>query len=188
VFEGLRARLKRLLAEHTPSGDPRARAAALHSALVETKAAVSELRGLLATTERQLTTERQQLADAERRAPLAREIGDADTARIADEFAVRHRDRVAVLEKKLGVQREELVLAERDVEQLMTEYRRVRQGVGDGPTEAQSAAWRDIESAGGVRPETDTEGELLRQRLDRDRLDAAVQAQLDHLKKKLGRE
>lgn len=188
MFEGLRARLERLLADHTPSGDPRARAAALQDALVETKAAVSELRGLLAVTERQLALERQLLADAERRAPLARDIGDADTTRIAEEFSVRHRDRVAVLEKKLGVQREELGLAERDVEQLMAEFRNVRQGGGDRPTDAQSAAWREIEAAGGVRPETDTEGEFLKQRIDRDRMDAAVQAQLEQLKKKLGRE
>jgi hypothetical protein len=188
VFEGLRARLERLLADHTPSADPRARAAALQDALVETKAAVSELRSLLAVTERQLALERQQLADAERRGPLARDIGDADTARIADEFAARHRDRVAVLERKLAVQREELGLAERDVEQLLVEFRRVRQGGGGGPTDGQSAAWRDIEAAGGVRPETDTEGELLKQRIDRDRMDAAVQAQLEQLKKKLGRD
>jgi hypothetical protein len=55
------------------------------------------------------------------------------------------------------------------------------------PASAESA-WRDIESAGGVRPDLDMEGELLKAREERRRHEAAVDAQLAHLKKKLGRE
>ena len=62
-----------------------------------------------------------------------------------------------VLERKLVVQREELVLAERDVTEWTAQLRAAKQGLGAGGASA-GAAWRDIESAGGTRPETDSVG------------------------------
>jgi hypothetical protein len=187
VFEGLKARLEKLLADHTPPGDPRHRAALLHAAVVEAKVAVAAMRDALDQTERTLAAERKQLDDAERRGRLAAQVPDPETVQIAEQFAVRHRERVQVLELKLTAQREELALTERDVEQMTRELRQARQG-GAGATPAQEAAWRDLESAGGVRPETDVEGEMLKSQLNRRQMDAAVEAQLEHLKKKLGKD
>jgi hypothetical protein len=187
VLEGLRARLEKLLADHTSPGDPHARVAQLHAALLETKVAVASMRDALAATERALQAEQTQLADAERRGQLAAQIPDPETIQVALQFAGRHRERVTVLERKLAAQREELSLAERDLEQLAAAYRAARAG-GEGRTATQEAAWRDLEAAGASRPETDVEGELLKQQLDRQRLDAAVEAQLDHLKKKMGKD
>lgn len=190
MFEGLKARLEKILADHTMPGDPRQRAALLHSALVEAKAAVAAMQDALAATERQLAAERKQLDDAERRGRLAAEIPDPETVRVAEQFAARHRERVVVLEKKLAVQHDELGLARREVEQMTAELRQVRATgtASGGRTASQDAAWRDIENAGGVRPDTDVDGELLKHQISRQQMDAAVQAQLDHLKKKLGKE
>ncbi len=188
MFEGLRARLEKLLADHTLPDDPRARSAQIHAALLETKVAVGVMRDALMNTERALAVERQQLADSERRGALAAQVPDPETVKVAEQFAVRHRERIGVLEKKLAAQQEELSLAERDLAQLAQEYRGARQGTEGGRTPAQEAAWRDLEAAGGVRPETDVEGELLKGQINRSQMDAAVQAQLDHLKKKLGKE
>jgi hypothetical protein len=188
VLEGLRARLEKLLADHTPVGDPRARATQLHAALLEMKVAVSTLRDALALTERQLAVEQQQLADAERRGRLAAEIPDPETVRVAEQFATRHRERVTVLQRKLALQQDELGLAERDLAQLSAEYRGTRSGTTGERTPAQEAAWRDLEAAGGTRPETDVSDDLLRGQIERQRLDAAVDAQLEHLKKKFGKE
>lgn len=188
MLEGLRARLEKLLADHTMPGDPRARASQLHAALLETKVAVGSLRDALTESERLLGLERQRLTDAERRGALAAQVPDAETVALAEQYAARHRERVAVLEKKVAAQQEEVALAERDIAELTRQYRDARQGTESGRTPAQEAAWRDLESAGGVRPETDLEGELLKSQLQRNQMDAAVQAQLDHLKKKLGRE
>ncbi|MEO8138987.1 MAG: hypothetical protein ABI742_05035 [Gemmatimonadota bacterium] len=185
MLEGLRARLEKLLADHSPPDDPRVRAAQLHAALLETRVAVGILRDALTATERLLAAEQQQFEAAERRGALAAQVPDPETVKVAEQFAARHRERVGVLEKKLAAQREELALAERDVAELTQQYRGARQGPEAGRTPAQEAAWRDLESAGGARPETDIEGELLKHRFDRSQMDAAVQAQLDHLKKKL---
>jgi len=185
VFEGLRARLEKLLADHTPAGDVRARAAQLHAALLEAKVAVGAMRDALDATERSLKDERRRLEDAERRGRLAARIPDPETVTVAEQFVLRHRERVAVLDKKIALQREELALAERDLEQLAGEFRAVRQGREGGRTSAQEAAWRDVEAAGGTRPETDVEGELLKSQLNRRQMEAAVEAQLEHLKKKI---
>ncbi len=187
MLEGLRARLEKLLADHTAPGDSRARAAQLHAALLETKVAVATMRDALVATDRALQAEQTQLADAERRGQLAAQLPDPETQQVAEQFAVRHRERVVVLAKKLAVQRDELSLAERDLEQLSAAYREARAG-GEGRTPNQEAAWRDLEAAGASRPETDLQSDLLKHQLDRQRLDAAVEAQLDHLKKKLGKD
>lgn len=188
MFEGLKARLEQLLADHTPPGDPRDRVAAMHAALVDLKVAVATLRDALAQTERAVQVEQKQLEDAERRGRLAAQIPDPETVQVAEQFAVRHRERVGVLERKLAAQREELALAEKDLQQLGGELRQARQGTEGGRTAQQEAAWRDLEAAGGARPETDLEGDLLRARLQREQLDRAVDAQLEQLKKQLGKE
>lgn len=187
MLEGLRARLEKLLADHTVPGDPKARAAQLHAALLEMKVALVNLREALVATEAGLRSERRQLDDAERRGRLAAQLPDPDTVLVAEQFATRHRERAAMLEKKLQLQQEELALAERDLEQLTAEYRRTRQGTEPGRTPAQEAAWRDIETAGGTRPETDVNDDLLRGELERKQMDRAVDAQLDQLKKKMGK-
>lgn len=184
MFESVKARLEKLLRDHSRS-DPRAYLAGLREALLEAKVGVSTMRSALGATERELQAERRQLADAERRGRLAAELPDRETVIVAERFAVRHRERIAVVERKLVVQRDELALAEREVEEMLGQYR-----VGRGGTGADSiqAAWRDLEAAGGDRPETTPEDERLRADADRKLKEQAVEAQLAFLKKKFGKQ
>ena len=154
-------------------------AAALRDALVEARAAIGSLRDALAASERELAAERKQLADAERRGALAAALPDPETAAVAARFAVRHRERITLLERKLVVQRDELALAEREVEEMAGQLR-------SGTTSADSirAAWRDLEAAGASPP---TDDERLAHEADRRRRDQAVEAQLEYLKRKLGK-
>lgn len=188
MFESLKARLEQLLAEQTAPLDARQHASILHEAVVEAKVAVAGMREALDKSEQQLTREQQQLADAERRGTLAAQINDQETMQVAEQFVARHRERIGLLTRKLEVQREELRLAEVDLEKMTTEWRGLKMGTGTGQTANQRQAWDDLEAAGGVRPETDVDGELLKHQIKRSQLDAAVNAQLDHLKKKMGRE
>jgi hypothetical protein len=183
VFESLKGRLERLLRDHSRP-DPRARAALLREALLEAKVGVATMRSALASTERELGEERRQLSDAERRGRLAAEVSDSETAALAERYAVRHRERAAMLERKLIVQKDELLLAEREVEEMLTEYRAVRPGAAFDSIEA---AWRDIEAAGGERPGSGLDDETIRAESDR-KLKDAVEAQLAFLKKKLRKE
>ena len=183
AFESLRARLDRLFAE--PVADPRTRAAGLRDALAEASLGLERMREALGAVEHELAAERKQLEDAERRGRLAAAVPDPETVAIAGRFAARHRERVVVLERKLAVQRDELGLARREIEELTIE---VRAAVRPDSDASLRAAWRQVEAAGGVRPETDLDGELQRAREERELMAQAVEAQLAQLKKKLGKQ
>lgn len=180
MLEGLKARLDQLLRDGARS-DPHAYAAGLRDALVEARVGIATMRDALVATEGELASERKQLVDAERRSRLAAEVPDSETVGIADRYAARHRDRVGVLERKLAVQRDELSLAEREVADMTAEARRATAGDRSGSI---AAAWRDLESAGGSRPE---DRERLEADAERLRRESAVEAQLAYLKKKLGK-
>lgn len=152
----------------------------MREALLEAKVGLSTMRDALTAVERELAAEKQHLAAAERRGRLAAELPDPETVTLAERFAVRHRERVGVLERKLSVQRDELQLAEREVAEMLAEYRGARQG---SPAESLDAAWRDLEAAGADRPGLGLED---RQAPDTEQhlKDQAVEAQLAFLKKK----
>jgi len=182
VFDGLKARLDRLLRERGPA-EARDYAAGLREALIEARLGITGMRDAIARTEGELAAERKQLADAERRGRLAAEVPDAETVALAERFAARHRERVLVLERKVVVQREELVLAEREVQEMSAQYRGAARGKESASIDA---AWRDLEAAGEARPASDTD--RLAAEADRRRKDEAVEAQLAYLKKKMGKE
>jgi hypothetical protein len=182
-FDGLKARLDRLLRERGQM-EPRALAAGLREALVEARLGVTEMRRALAAAEAELEAERRQLSDAERRGRLAAGVPDAETVAIAERFASRHRERVTLLERKIVVQRDELSLAEREMEEISTQF---RSATKSGPrSESIEAAWRDLEAAGGSR--TPDESDRLAADHERKKREEAVEAQLAYLKKKLGRD
>jgi hypothetical protein len=182
MFESVKARLEKLLRDHSRS-DPRAYMSALREALLEAKVGVATMRSALVKSEEELRREQRQLTDAERRGRLALEVPDQQTVTLAEQFARRHRERIAVLERKISVQRDELVLAEREVEEMLGQVR----GGSSGGEAADSlrAAWRDIEAAGGDRPDPGSDDERLRAEADSKLKERAVEAQLAFLKKKL---
>lgn len=188
-FARLRDRLDRLIDGATVPPTPRETAAALQQALLDLKVGLGDLRRAREATERELADERRQLADAERRGTLAAAIPDPETVRVAGEFAGRHRERVAVLERKLAVQGDEVALAEREAAELGERWREAQRGLGpSGMTPSVEAAWRGLEAAGAERPELDLEHEQLRHQADRAARDQAADLQLHALKKKLGKE
>jgi hypothetical protein len=153
--------------------------------LVEAKLGLDRMREGVSATDRELASEGKQLDDAERRGRLAAQVPDPETVSVAERFAARHRERVVVLTRKLEVQRDELTLAERELEEMAAQYRASNRPEAEASLRA---AWREIEAAGGVRPETDLESELLRAQTERRLMEEAVEAQLAHLKKKLGKQ
>ncbi len=184
MFDGLKARLDRLLRELEPAGSgAREQAGLLREALLEARVGITTMRDALAAAERELAAERKHLDDAVRRGRLAAEVPDPETVALAERFAARHRERVAVLERKVVVQREELELAQREVREMAEEYRRA--AAGRSPAASIDAAWRDLEAAGATRPTL--EEDRLAAEADRRRMEEAVEAQLAYLKKKMGK-
>ncbi|HEY8509710.1 MAG TPA: hypothetical protein VIL32_15205 [Steroidobacteraceae bacterium] len=96
-----------------PSGQ---RARSMRHDLALARRALERLQGDLVSSRTELEREQEELATCERRAALARDIGDAETARIADEFAERHRERAAILARKVDVLQDELALRRKELE------------------------------------------------------------------------
>lgn len=174
-FDDIKAHLDRLFA-YRPTGSSREQAAGLRGALVEFKVALDQLREGLVRTERELEQARRDLADYERRGRLAADIGDAETAQVAEEFTGRTRERVDLLERKVIVQRDEVAIAERELEATRLRFQRASHGLPLDPPGVPGAA----------ESETDTLHDD--PYLDRRAREQVVDAQLEALKKKLGRE
>ncbi|HRP07934.1 MAG TPA: hypothetical protein PLL69_05545 [Gemmatimonadales bacterium] len=122
---------------------------------------------------------RRNLVDYERRGRMAADIGDEETARIAEEYLAKARERIDLLERKVLVQRDEVHIAEREYEATRARFQRASHGLPlDPPT---SSAPQDPLDDAGAGPLDDP-------LLDRRAREAAVEAQLEFLKKKLGRE
>ena len=181
MFERLRDAINAALDAATPETDSRELLSGMRDAVIEARAAVEGMRQDLDKTQKRLLVEEKRLRDAERRGSMAAKIDDEETVAVAEEFAGKHRDRVAVLEDKLEAQQAELALAERELEGMKAQLKRA---AGSSHVET---AWREIESAGGVRPETDVKDELLRSNFDRAAREAEAEARLNALKKKMGR-
>jgi phage shock protein A len=182
VFDRLRAALRAALDAATPPANARDLARDMREAVIEMKAAVEGLRETAARLEAELALERRRLADAERRGRLAGEIQDQDTVDVAARFATRHRERMAVLERKVAAGQEELALAERDLAEMRAELGRAeRERPATEAERSAERAWREIERSGGVRPDLAAE-------LDQAAREATVDQQLRDLKKRMQQE
>ena len=183
MFERLRAAINAALDAATPPPDLRELSGQMRQAVIELRAAVVKMRQDYLVTQQHIATEKQALDDADRRGKLAAGIQDQETVTVAEQFVARHSERVAVLEQKLAAQTAELGLAERELAGMTEQLKRLEK---ERP-QAAAAAWRNIEAAGGVRPETDVADELIKAEMNRVEREAVAEEQLKALKKKMGK-
>lgn len=97
--------------------------AAMRREMVEARAALPLLDEAVTRTRAELDRERQALADVQRRRGLAERIGDAETVRVADEFAERHTRRIAVLEEKVRSAQAERDLQADEIQRMSRQYK-----------------------------------------------------------------
>jgi hypothetical protein len=173
-LDDIKAQLDRIFAagQRTSTRDE---AAGLRAALVEFKVAIGQLREGLSRSERDLEVARREADDYARRGEQAGAIQDQETVRIAESYTARARERVDLLERKVIVQRDELAIAQREYDATMQRFQAAARGVplpGSG--------------AGDAAAGTDQTGGIDSALLDQRAKEAAVEAQLAHLKKKLG--
>jgi phage shock protein A len=96
---------------------------AMRRELVGARAELPLLEEAHRAAEAELARERRALEDAERRGAMAERIGDAETVRVAGEFAEKHRRRVAVLEEKVRATRAEHALRTDEVGDMTRRYK-----------------------------------------------------------------
>lgn len=181
MFERLRAAIDAALDAASSPADKRDIVSGMRDAVIEAHAALQGMRDGLARTERELAAEKKYLEDAERRGRMAAGIGDQETVDVAERFVAKHKERVSVLERKVEAQHAEISLMERELSEMKGQMKKV---AGSNSVED---AWRGIEMAGGTRPGTDSNDDVLRERFDRVAREAQANAQLEALKKRMGR-
>lgn len=91
--------------------------------MVHARAALPEYEVAWRRAEAELQRERRHLDDCVRRAALAEKIGDAETVRLANEYAEKHRARVTVLEAKVKAAEDEHALRTRESQEMMRRYK-----------------------------------------------------------------
>jgi hypothetical protein len=186
VFESLKSTLHALLHGQVAPADRRAVIADMKQALVAAKLGVADLREGVEVTRTRLGAEREQLAVVQRRKALAASVPDPETVAIAERFEAQHTERIAVLERKLAAQEDEAALAEREYDEMLKQLKAASAGVGSGATAAARGptdAELGLPDDAGLRSEFDA---LARQRARSD-AEAAADARLEELKKKMGR-
>ncbi len=148
--------------------------AEMKQTLALARLARDDVRAAYALSLQKLDSARTELATIVRRGELARQIADQETVTIAERFAESQTTTIAVFERKVAVQHEELVLTERQVSEMEAELRAT---TGIGPA---VGAAPDAREASTVDPS------------DYRALDDAVRAQtaddrLAELKRRMGR-
>lgn len=96
---------------------------AMRREMVQARAALPLYDDAVRAADAELARERKALDDAVRRGGLAEKIGDAETVRVASEFAERHRKRVGVLEDKARAARAEQELRAQEVQDMTRRYK-----------------------------------------------------------------
>ena len=185
MFENLKAAVQDLLHGRVAPGDRRAAIADMKRALVMAKMGIADLGDGVAVTRQRLQAERANLVTVQRRKALAASIPDAETVALAEKFEHQHAERIAVLERKLEAQEAEAALAERDYDEMLKQLKAADSGVGTGAT-AGSTGPTDGDL--GLRDDTGLNSELdsLARSRKRGDADAAADAKLAELKKKMG--
>ena len=132
MFDDVKAALHDLLHGNVSPGDRREALHEMRETLVRARMAVDDLRAGLRQTEARLGRERTELETVQRRRSLAEGVGDTETVAVAQRFEAQLLEKVALLEKRLDVERGELAMVERDVEEMTTQFKAAQTGVGSG--------------------------------------------------------
>ena len=123
VFRQSMEAFRRESSTHEPEDQVAGLLMAMRKELVAAKAALPEYERSVAEGRLELQRERDALVGCERRAEMADRIGDGETARIAREYADRHREKAAVLEQKVAAIEAELVLRRREVDDMRDRFK-----------------------------------------------------------------
>ena len=191
MFDKLRQSIENLVNGSASPEERRAAVSRMKETLVQARLGIEDLRGGVAETRQRLAVERAALETVRRRKGLAQGIDDRETVAIAERYERHHAERVEVLERKLSAQEGEVMIAEREVEEMTVELRaaadaRVAPGTTRGGVAgaAGGMAAEDLDVDGaGVRDELDS---LARSRRRAER-DAAAEERLAELKRQMGK-
>jgi hypothetical protein len=171
---------QRELAEDTPAAaGPRVRA--MERELTSAAGALARLEEEIRRTRREAATEREAEEVCRRRERLARDAGDEETVRVAIEFAARHAERAAVLQRKAEVLEDERSLLQRDMDGMRRVIAEAPPAAGAAASANAGARADPLDDPASPRRATDHDFS----RLEHDARDRAAAARLEELKRRM---
>lgn len=187
MFESIRDAFRQLIQQNP---DPETRRDALvqmRETLVRARMGVDDLRRGIAQTGKAIVEERAAIVTMQRRRGLAERISDEETVRLAIRYEEQHGERLAVLERKLLVQQDELAMVEREVEEMTSDFKIASKGgvpgVGDGAAGEGTSEGRD-----GLDDMRNTAAfDAMQSRRRREDREARADEMLEALKRRMGR-
>lgn len=183
----------------------------MRNEVADAKVRIRELEDQLSRARTEAARELKEAETARRRGKMATDIGDAETAGVAMEFAAKHEERQRILEQKAVAMEQELALRSREVEEMLVKVKEA-QAKRDSlaATTGRSGARETIGAADDLFSELDRMAEKIGDEdaraeaardfddLDLDDLDVGpdpyrppevdVDARLEELKRRMGRE
>ncbi|HUF70183.1 MAG TPA: hypothetical protein VMM79_16165 [Longimicrobiales bacterium] len=158
-------------------GTADSRTRAMQREFSSAQSAMDKLDGEIRRTRREAGEERENEQICRRREEMAKKIDDEETIRIAAEFAIRHAERAAILERKVEVLVQERQLVERDLDsmkQVLAERGVSRPGLNAEPKQELREIFEERE-----RENRDFS------RLEREERERAAAERLEELKRKM---
>jgi hypothetical protein len=189
MFESFRQSLSDLMDRATPPEERRAGLARMKQTLVQARMGLDDLKGGVVSTRVKLDAETRELETMRRRKTAAAGINDAETLALAEKYEALHSERAQVLQRKLAAQEEELVMVEREVEEMTSEFKRAVSGAGGSSASlgADAAARAEAEDALDPSAHLGAEIDALGRANARSAREAEAERQLAELKRKMGK-
>jgi len=97
--------------------------AGMREEVADAKVRVRELEDQIARADAEAAREKNEAATARRRGKMAAEIDDAETVRLAEQYAQRNDERQRVLEQKGAALRQELAIRQREIEEMLAQVK-----------------------------------------------------------------
>lgn len=97
--------------------------AGMRDEVADAKVRIRELEDQITRADAEAAREKGEASTARRRGKLAADIDDAETVQLAQQYAVRHEERRRILEQKSAALRQELVIRQKEVEEMLAKVK-----------------------------------------------------------------
>ena len=180
-----------------PGDEPRKQLAAMRRELNDADMELKRLETEVTRAQRAAASERSEELTCRRRLTMAEQIGDTETARLAQTYAERAAERAEVLERKAGALEAELELRRRDLAEMHTAFEAASAALGPAAdaaamgTGGTRSSRLDRDSVGGLGTDwglADEEGlerEMQHRKMREEARQREAEARLEELKKKM---
>ena len=134
----------------------------MRNEVTDAQASVKELETQIAKTRTQIEAETNEVATARRRGKMAADIGDEETAQIAEEYAAKHEERLRLLEQKATALQGELDFQRKEVDGMMNKLKEAKaKRDALGATSGRTGARESIKGADDLFSELDRMAEKI---------------------------